>query len=286
MRPRGWRFSFLRCPAVVHSTLSSAVTSVCDPSFRQQDNPFCASKIWLCFARINFYYNTPVLDNGFALIKRPDMQQQCRHCHNKYSLTVAKLLMNVKCFHYKWSRFVFLLLPFHKFLKPNQHFALKKTFPFSKKVQSVPFDDEHCATSLLLFRIGCLKFVFPCLSSQLALASGVLFVAQWQFLSYAAWQLHWIAADKRAVGWSSGSDSANKSRGCGGYIAAPRRTKWILRCRFEIAKCEYELRQVCLSVCPSVRPSACPNATARIAPDGFSRNFNVYVFFRKSVVKM
>jgi hypothetical protein len=39
---------------------------------------------------------------------------------------VAKLLMNVSGFDYKCSRFVFLLLAFHKFLKQNQHFALKK----------------------------------------------------------------------------------------------------------------------------------------------------------------
>ena len=64
---------------------------------------------------------------------KPDMQQQCCHCHNKYGMTVATLLTNVRGFDYKCSCFVFLLLLFHKFLKTNQHFALQKFSCVQKK---------------------------------------------------------------------------------------------------------------------------------------------------------
>jgi len=86
---------------------------------------------------------------------------------------VATLLMNVRGFDCKYSCFVCLLLTFHKFLKLNQHFTPKKLSYVQKKVYRSMFDDEHCTSSLLLFRIGCLNFVFPQLSSQLALAGGV-----------------------------------------------------------------------------------------------------------------
>jgi len=48
-----------------------------------------------------------------------------------------------------------------KVLETKSTFCIEKNFPIFKKVQSVPFDDKHCASSLLLFRIGCLNFVFP-----------------------------------------------------------------------------------------------------------------------------
>lgn len=197
------------------------------------------------------------------------MQQQCCHCHHKYNLTVAKLLTDVKCFDYKCSRFVFLLLAFQKFLKPNQHFALKKTFPYSKKFSRCRLTINTallvcCCSGLVVWTL-CFPNQFAAGTSQRCAVCRTVTV-----LIIRGMAAHWIAADKRAVVWSSGSDSANTIRGCGGYIAAPWRTKWILRCRREISKCEYELRHVCLSIRLSLRPSACPNATARIAPDGFS----------------
>jgi len=147
-----------------------------------------------------------------------------------------------------------------------------------KKVLSVPSDDKHPASTLLLFRIGCLNFVFPWLSSQLALAGGGTATVR-IICGRAAWQLTellWI--NGQLVGLSC-SASANTRRGCDIYIAAPWRTKWSFRRRSEIAKCEHKLRHAS----PSIRV---PEWNSSDRTGRIFMKFDMFVIFCKSIDKI